>query len=217
VSIRVLVADDQDMVRSGFRLLLAREPDIDVVAEAADGRAAVGEAARNVPDVVLMDIRMPLLDGLEATRQIVATNPAAQILILTTFDEDAYLYEALQAGAAGFMLKDAPAADLIEAIRILARGDALLAPAITRRVIAEFARRRRDPEARAHLDRLTAREREVLGLIARGMSNAEIATALVVSAATIKTHAARIIQKLGVRDRVQAVVTAYESGLMDEL
>jgi DNA-binding NarL/FixJ family response regulator len=217
VSIRVLVADDQDMVRSGFRLLLAREPDIDVVAEAADGRAAVGEAARNVPDVVLMDIRMPLLDGLEATRQIVAANPAAQILILTTFDEDAYLYEALQAGAAGFMLKDAPAADLIEAIRILARGDALLAPAITRRVIAEFARRRRDPEARSHLDRLTAREREVLGLIARGMSNAEIATALVVSAATIKTHAARIIQKLGVRDRVQAVVTAYESGLMDEL
>jgi DNA-binding NarL/FixJ family response regulator len=217
VSIRVLVADDQDMVRSGFRLLLAREPDIDVVAEAADGRAAVGEAARNLPDVVLMDIRMPLLDGLEATRQIVAANPAAQILILTTFDEDAYLYEALQAGAAGFMLKDAPAADLIEAIRILARGDALLAPAITRRVIAEFARRRRDPEARAHLDRLTAREREVLGLIARGMSNAEIAAALVVSAATIKTHAARIIQKLGVRDRVQAVVTAYESGLMDEL
>ncbi|MDX6517014.1 MAG: hypothetical protein QOH73_2680 [Gaiellaceae bacterium] len=217
MSIRVLVADDQDMVRSGFRLLLAREPDIDVVAEAADGRAAVGEAARNAPDVVLMDIRMPLLDGLEATRQIVATNPAAQILILTTFDEDAYLYEALQAGAAGFMLKDAPAADLIEAIRILARGDALLAPAITRRVIAEFARRRRDPEARAHLDRLTAREREVLGLIARGMSNAEIAAALVVSAATIKTHAARIIQKLGVRDRVQAVVTAYESGLMDEL
>ncbi|MDX6503060.1 MAG: hypothetical protein QOE29_185 [Gaiellaceae bacterium] len=217
MSIRVLVADDQDMVRSGFRLLLAREPDIDVVAEAADGRAAVGEAARNLPDVVLMDIRMPLLDGLEATRQIVAANPAAQILILTTFDEDAYLYEALQAGAAGFMLKDAPAADLIEAIRILARGDALLAPAITRRVIAEFARRRRDPEARAHLDRLTAREREVLGLIARGMSNAEIAAALVVSAATIKTHAARIIQKLGVRDRVQAVVTAYESGLMDEL
>jgi DNA-binding NarL/FixJ family response regulator len=212
----VLIADDQDMVRSGFRLLLAREPDIDVVSEAADGQAAVAEAARTTPDVVLMDIRMPLLDGLEATRRIVAANPAAQILILTTFDEDAYLYEALQAGAAGFMLKDAPAAELIEAIRVLARGDALLAPSVTRRVIAEFARRRRDPDASFQLSQLTGREREVLGLIARGMSNAEIARSLVVSPATIKTHAASVIQKLGVRDRVQAVVVAYESGLMDE-
>jgi DNA-binding NarL/FixJ family response regulator len=215
VSIRVLLADDQDMVRSGFKLLLANEPDIEVVAEAADGRAAVAETRRARPDVVLMDIRMPVLDGLAATREIITTTPNAQILILTTFDDDAYLFEALQAGAAGFMLKDAHAAELVDAIRILARGDALLAPAVTRRVIAEFARRRRDAGARARIAELTPREFDVLRLVARGMSNAEVAAELVVSPATVKTHVARITQKLGARDRVQVVVAAHEAGLMD--
>jgi DNA-binding NarL/FixJ family response regulator len=215
MTIRVLLADDQEMVRSGFRLLLAREADLEVVGEAADGLEAVALTARRRPDVVLMDIRMPRLDGLEATRRILAGGPAARILILTTFDDDQYVFEALHAGASGFILKDAPAADMLDAIRVIARGDALLAPSVTRRVIAEFARRERDPRARTRLTKLTERELEVLRLLARGMSNAEIASALVISGATVKTHVARIIQKLGVRDRVQAVVSAYESGLMD--
>jgi DNA-binding NarL/FixJ family response regulator len=216
VSIRVLIVDDQDMVRSGFRLLLARETDIEVVGEAADGADAVAAVGRLAPDVVVMDIRMPRLDGLEATRRIAsAATGAARVLILTTFDEDEYIYEALQAGASGFVLKDAPAAELINAVRVIAAGDALLAPSVTRRVIGEFARRRRDRDAQARLAELTARELEVLGLVARGLSNAEIADALVVSPATVKTHVARLIAKLGVRDRLQAVVVAYESGVMD--
>jgi DNA-binding NarL/FixJ family response regulator len=213
---RVLLADDQDMVRSGFRLLLAREPDIDVVGEAVDGVEAVAAAARLDPDVIVMDIRMPRLDGIEATRRIVAGSAARpRVLVLTTFDDDEFVYEALQAGASGFVLKDSTAADLIDAIRIVARGDALLDPAITRRVIGEFARRRRDAACRRRFGELTARELEVLRLIARGMSNAEIAETLFVSGATVKTHVARVIAKLGVRDRLQAVVAAYESGLMD--
>lgn len=215
MTIRVLLADDQEMVRSGFRLLLARETDLEVVGEAADGLEAVALTARRRPDVVLMDIRMPRLDGLEATRRLIADGPEAKVLILTTFDDDEYIFEALDAGASGFILKDAPAADMLDAIRVIARGDALLAPSVTRRVIAEFARRERDPRARVRLTKLTERELEVLRLLARGMSNAEIASALVISGATVKTHVARIIQKLGIRDRVQAVVSAYESGLMD--
>jgi DNA-binding NarL/FixJ family response regulator len=215
MTIRVLLADDQEMVRSGFRLLLAREADLEVVGEAADGLEALELTARRRPDVVLMDIRMPRLDGLEATRRLLAEGSAAKILILTTFDDDQYIFEALHAGASGFILKDAPAADMLEAIRVVARGDALLAPSVTRRVIAEFARQGRDPRIRARLTELTERELQVLRLLARGMSNAEIAAALVISGATVKTHVACVIRKLCVRNRVQAVVTAYESGLMD--
>jgi DNA-binding NarL/FixJ family response regulator len=215
MSIRVLIVDDQDMVRSGFRLLLAREDDLHVVGEAADGVEAVAAAGRLAPDVVVMDIRMPRLDGLEATRRIVADGAGARVLILTTFEEDEYIYDALQAGASGFVLKDASAAELINAIRVVAGGDALLAPSVTRRVIGEFARRRRDRDAHSRLGELTARELEVLRLVARGLSNAEIADELVVSPATVKTHVARVLAKLGVRDRLQAVVVIYESGLMD--
>jgi DNA-binding NarL/FixJ family response regulator len=215
MSIRVLIVDDQDMVRSGFRLLLAREEDLHVVGEAADGVEAIAAAGRLAPDVVVMDIRMPRLDGLEATRRIVADGAGARILILTTFEEDEYIYDALQAGASGFVLKDASAAELINAIRVVAGGDALLAPSVTRRVIGEFARRRRDRDAQSRLGELTARELEVLRLVARGLSNAEIAGELVVSPATVKTHVARVLAKLGVRDRLQAVVLAYESGVMD--
>jgi DNA-binding NarL/FixJ family response regulator len=215
MSIRVLIVDDQDMVRSGFRLLLAREEDLHVVGEAADGVEAIAAAGRLAPDVVVMDIRMPRLDGLEATRRIVADGAGARVLILTTFEEDEYIYDALQAGASGFVLKDASAAELINAIRVVAGGDALLAPSVTRRVIGEFARRRRDRDAQSRLGELTARELEVLRLVARGLSNAEIAGELVVSPATVKTHVARVLAKLGVRDRLQAVVLAYESGVMD--
>jgi DNA-binding NarL/FixJ family response regulator len=216
VSLRVLIADDQEMVRAGFRLLLAREEDIDVVAEAADGEQVLRAVSRSAPDVVLMDIRMPLLNGLEATRKITSGPAATRVLILTTFDDDEYLFEALDAGASGFLLKDAPAAELLDAIRVVARGEALLAPSVTRRVIAEFARRRRVGGGADRIADLTQRERDVLRLVARGMSNAEIAEALVVSGATVKTHMARVLAKLGVRDRVQAVVVAYESGLMDQ-
>jgi DNA-binding NarL/FixJ family response regulator len=215
MTVRVLVVDDQDMVRSGFRLLLAREEDVEVVGEAADGVAAVATVRRLAPDVVVMDIRMPRLDGIEATRQIVAAGSSARVLVLTTFEEDEYIYEALQAGASGFVLKDAPAAELIAAVRAVAGGDSLLSPRVARRVIDEFARRRRDSSAQARFADLTRREHEVLRLIARGLSNAEIADELVLSPATVKTHVARVIGKLGVRDRVQAVVAAYESGLMD--
>ena len=214
MTIRVLVADDQSMVRAGFRLLLSREEDIEVVAEAANGLEAVEKAARLRPTVVLMDIRMPELDGLEATRRILATDNAARILILTTFDLDEYVYEALRAGASGFVLKDDPAEQLLSAIRIVAGGEALLSPAITKRVISQFSRiPQRAPQK--ELEDLTERELEVLRLIARGLSNAEIGHELYISDTTVKTHITHIFQKLDLRDRVQAVVLAYESGLLD--
>jgi DNA-binding NarL/FixJ family response regulator len=214
MSIRVLVADDQLMVRSGFRMLLSREDDIEVVAEASNGLEAVDKAGRFRPTVVLMDIRMPELDGLEATRRILAADVAARVLILTTFDLDEYVYEALRAGASGFVLKDDPAEQLIAAIRIVAGGDALLSPAITRRVIERFARIPQRTH-RKEFEDLTERELDVLRLIARGLSNAEIGQELYISDTTVKTHITHILQKLDLRDRVQAVVLAYESGLFD--
>ncbi|HEX7277485.1 MAG TPA: response regulator transcription factor [Acidimicrobiales bacterium] len=214
MTIRVLVADDQAMVRAGFRMLLSGEPDIDVVAEAANGLEAVDLAARHRPAVVLMDIRMPHLDGLEATRRIVAAGDGARILILTTFDLDEYVYEALRAGASGFVLKDDPPEQLIAAIRIVAGGDALLSPAITRRVIQQFTRLPR-PAPPAEVDTLTERELEVFRLIARGLSNAEIGGELYIGETTVKTHITHILQKLNLRDRVQAVVLAHERGLFD--
>jgi DNA-binding NarL/FixJ family response regulator len=215
--ITVLIADDQAMVRQGFGALLAAQPDLLVVGDAADGAAAVRETRRLDPDVVLMDVRMPVLDGLQATRQLLAGRPEGRprVLILTTFDLDDYVYEALRAGASGFLLKDAPAADLVHAVRVVAAGDALLAPAVTRRLIAEFAARPdRDRPRPTSLAALTARETEVLRLIARGRSNGEIAGDLVVAEQTVKTHVGRILAKLGLRDRAQAVVLAYESGLV---
>jgi DNA-binding NarL/FixJ family response regulator len=212
VSIRVLVADDQSMVRAGFRMLLAREPDIDVVAEARDGEEAIHQAGRFHPTVVLMDIRMPGLDGLEATRRILAADPDARILILTTFDLEEYVYEALSAGASGFVLKDDPPEQLIAAIRTVAAGDALLSPAVTKRVIRRFARMER-PGAPPGLDELTEREHEVLRLLADGLSNAEIGERLFVSEATVKTHVTHVLRKLGLRDRVQAVVLAHRTGI----
>jgi DNA-binding NarL/FixJ family response regulator len=214
MTIRVLVADDQSMVRAGFRMLLAREPDIEVVAEASNGREAVHQTARLDPTVVLMDIRMPDLDGLEATRRILAANDLARILILTTFDLDEYVYEALSAGASGFVLKDDPPEQLIAAIRTVAAGDALLSPAITKRVIRQFTRIPR-PTPPKELSDLTAREHEVLRLIARGLSNAEIAHELYIGEGTVKTHITHVLQKLNLRDRVQAVVLAYQTGLLD--
>jgi DNA-binding NarL/FixJ family response regulator len=213
---RVLIADDQALVRVGLRKILEAEPDTTVVAEADNGRDAVEAARRFGPEVVLMDIRMPVLDGIEATRRIVAAQPSVHVLILTTFGLDGYVYDALRAGASGFMLKDAPPEEIAAAVRIVARGEALLAPAVTRTVIAEFARRRPGPPAPppAALSELTAREREVLDLLARGLSNPEICERLVISEATTKTHVARILQKLGVRDRVHAVIYAYESGVV---
>jgi DNA-binding NarL/FixJ family response regulator len=214
MSIRVLVADDQSMVRAGFRMLLAGEPDIDVVAEARNGLEAVSLAARFRPTVVLMDIRMPELDGLEATRRILATDSAARILILTTFDLDEYVYEALRAGASGFVLKDDPPEQLLAAIRIVAGGEALLSPAITKRVIKQFTRIPQ-PAPPRQLDELTERELDVFRLIARGLSNAEIGRELYISDTTVKTHITHILQKLDLRDRVQAVVLAYQTGLFD--
>jgi DNA-binding NarL/FixJ family response regulator len=215
--IRVLVADDQTLVRAGFRVLVESAPDLEVVGEAGDGVEAVELARRELPDVVLMDIRMPRMDGLEATRRILALDRAegVRVLVLTTFDLDEYVYEALRAGASGFLLKDTPPADLLAAIRVVAAGDALLAPSVTRRLIAEFARRP-EPSAvtPAALDPLTDREREVLALVARGLSNAEIAELLVVSGATAKTHVSRVLAKLGARDRAQLVMLAYETGLV---
>jgi DNA-binding NarL/FixJ family response regulator len=212
MSIRVLVADDQAMVRSGFRMLLGSEPDIEVVAEASNGVEAVQKAARFEPTVVLMDIRMPDLDGLQATRQIIAADPAARILILTTFDLDEYVYEALRAGASGFVLKDDPPEQLIAAVRTVAAGDALLSPSVTKRVIKQFTRVPR-PSPPKELDELTDREREIFVLIADGLSNAEIGERLYISDTTVKTHITHIFQKLGVRDRVQAVVLAYRTGV----
>jgi DNA-binding NarL/FixJ family response regulator len=211
VKIRVLIADDEDMVRAGFRLVLAREADIDVVGEAADGRQAVAEVERLRPDVVLMDVRMPVMDGIEATRRIAETSLESRIVVLTTFDEDAYIYGALQAGASGFLLKYAPADDLLVAIRVVARGEAMLAPAVTRRLIEQFARRAPNSAAAARIASLSPREREVLQLLARGLTNAEIADALVVAPATVKTHVARLLEKLGARDRVQATALAYQA------
>jgi len=214
MTIRVLVADDQSMVRAGFRMLLAREPDIEVVAEAANGVEAVYQAARFGPTVILMDIRMPELDGLEATRRILAADDAARILILTTFDLDEYIYEALSAGASGFVLKDDPPEQLIAAVRTVAAGDALLSPTVTKRVIEQFTRSPR-PAPPKGVDELTAREREILRLIVAGLSNAEIGSELYISDTTVKTHVTHILQKLDLRDRVQAVVLAYETGLFD--
>jgi DNA-binding NarL/FixJ family response regulator len=212
VTIGVLIADDQALVRAGFRMVLEAEEDIAVVGEAGNGEQAVHGTQRYKPDVVLMDIRMPELDGIAATRRIVAAD-AARVLILTTFDLDEYVYDALGAGASGFLLKDSPPEQLVTAIRVVAGGEALLAPSVTSRLIAQFARGRA-PAPPPGLDELTAREREVLGLVARGLSNAEIAAELVVGDTTVKTHVARLLAKLGLRDRVQAVVLAYESGLV---
>jgi DNA-binding NarL/FixJ family response regulator len=210
--IRVLIADDQSMVRAGFRMLLSGEEDIEVVAEARDGLEAVAKATRFDPSVVLMDIRMPELDGLEATRRIIAANQGARILILTTFGLDEYVYEALRAGASGFVLKDDPPEQLIAAVRTVAGGEALLSPAVTKRVIKQFARLAH-PAPPKELDELTARERDILRLIAGGLSNAEIGEQLYISETTVKTHVTHVLQKLGLRDRVQAVVLAYQTGL----
>ena len=214
MSIRVLVADDQSMVRAGFRLLLSGEDGIEVVAEAENGLEAVDKAARFQPSVVLMDIRMPELDGLEATRRILAADPGARILILSTFELDEYIYEALQAGASGFVLKDDPPEQLIAAIRTVAAGDALLSPAVTRRVIQQFTRIPRAAQP-SGLEQLTGRERDVLRLVAQGLSNAEIGEQLYIGETTVKTHVTHVLQKLQLRDRVQAVVLAYQTGLLE--
>jgi DNA-binding NarL/FixJ family response regulator len=215
VTIRVVVADDQGMVRSGFSILLNAQPDIEVVGEAVNGQEAITRAAELRPDVILMDVRMPVLDGLQATRQIATGDGAPRVLVLTTFDLDDYVYEALRAGASGFLLKDASAGELAAAVRVVAAGDALLAPGVTRRLIAEFARLGAPRSAsRKNLEDLTERETEVLALIARGLSNGEIAAHLVVAEQTIKTHVSRILMKLALRDRAQAVVFAYECGLV---
>ncbi|MGW3423222.1 response regulator [Streptomyces phaeochromogenes] len=215
-SIRVLIADDQQMVRQGFTVLLNTQPDIDVVGQAVDGLDAIAKVAELDPDVVLMDIRMPELGGIEATRRITEKTPQIRVLVLTTFDLDEYVYEALRAGASGFLLKDASADQLAEAVRVVAAGDALLAPGITRRLIAEFSRLDSTPRAplKQRVGELTERETEVLALIAQGLSNAEIAERLFVAEQTVKTHVGRILVKLGLRDRTQAAVFAYECGLV---
>jgi DNA-binding NarL/FixJ family response regulator len=213
--IRVLVVDDQALVRGGFRMILDAQKDIEVVAEAEDGREALAKAREFGPDVVLMDIRMPELDGLEATRRLLAGDGKSRVLILTTFDADEYVYEAMKAGASGFLLKDVRPEQLAEAVRTVAAGDALLSPAITRRLVEQFVRRPPPGAARPpELDELTERELDVLVLVARGLSNSEIASALFLTEATVKTHLTRILAKLGLRDRVQAVVLAYECGLV---
>ena len=214
--IRVVVADDQALVRAGFRVLVDSAPDLEVVGEAADGAEAVELVRRHRPDVVLMDVRMPGTDGLEATRRIAALDgrEAVRVIILTTFDLDEYVYGALRAGASGFLLKDTPPADLLAAVRLVAGGDALLAPSVTRRLIEEFARRPHPAHSPVReLEGVTDREREVLGLVARGLSNAEIAADLFLSPATAKTHVSRLLMKLQARDRAQLVMIAYETGL----
>jgi DNA-binding NarL/FixJ family response regulator len=218
MAISVLLADDQPLLRMGFRMILDAQPDMTVAGEAADGAEAAERTAELAPDVVLMDVRMPGTDGIEATRRIVAAGGPARVLILTTFDLDEYAFSALRAGASGFLLKDAPPDDLLSGIRAVAAGDAVVAPSLTRRLLDAYAHRLPDdrvPESRAaRLDPLTDREREVLLAIARGLSNAEIAARLVVSEATVKTHVGRILTKLDLRDRVQAVILAYETGLV---
>ncbi len=209
--IRVLLADDQALVRGGFRLILDAEPDIEVIAEAADGSQAIGKALESRPGVVLMDIRMPVLDGIQATRQLVPQLPATRVVMLTTFDLDDYVVDAFRAGASGFLLKTAPPAQLVAAVRTVHAGDALLAPVSTRRLIEQFAK---PPSQAPALQGLTAREHDVLRLLARGLTNAEIAQQFVVEPSTIKSHVASVLAKLGLRDRVQAVVFAYESGLI---
>ena len=215
MTVRVVIVDDQGMVRSGFGVLLNAQPDIEVVGEAADGEEGLRRVADLRPDVVLMDVRMPVMDGLEATRRILATAGAPKILMLTTFDLDDYVYAALRAGASGFLLKDASANELADAVRVVAAGDALLAPSVTRRLIAEFSRLG-GPRApsRVRLDELTERETEVLALVARGLSNVEIADRLVVAEQTVKSHFGKILMKLDLRDRPQAIVFAYETGLV---
>ena len=213
--IRVVVADDQEMVRAGFRLLLERVEDIEVVAEAEDGAQAVSEAARLRPDIVLMDIRMPGLDGLAATEQVLAQTPGTRVIVLTTFDVDEYVFSALRIGASGFLLKSSPTERLVRAIRLVAAGDAMLDPAVTMRVIEKFGSQHvPEPVHTPELERLTERELEVLAEVAKGLSNAEVARSLFITEATVKTHMARLLAKLGLRDRVQAVVFAYTHGVV---
>jgi DNA-binding NarL/FixJ family response regulator len=215
MTVRVLIADDQQLVRSGFRMILESEEGLEVVAEAADGREAVAAVRRLKPDVALMDLRMPVMDGIAATAEIAADHEIpTRILVVTTFDTEEHVYAALRAGASGFVLKDAPPEELAAAVRLVASGEALLAPSVTRRVIEEFARVSRQPGARSSLEDLTEREVEVLRLVARGLSNAEIAGELIIGETTVKTHVGNILMKLDVRDRAQAVVAAYESGLV---
>jgi DNA-binding NarL/FixJ family response regulator len=213
VSIRVVVVDDQDLVRAGLAHILEGEPDLEVVAQSGDGRQALDAVRRTGPDVVLMDIRMPVLDGIAATRSLRADHPEVRVVVLTTFDLDEYVYEALRAGATGFVLKDSPADEIVRAVRVAAAGDALVSPAITRRLIAELARHR-PPADRQRLAVLTEREREVLVAMARGLNNIEVGRALFISEGTVRTHVNHLLAKLQVRDRVQAVVLAYETGLV---
>jgi DNA-binding NarL/FixJ family response regulator len=213
--IKVLIVDDQAMIRAGFRMLLADEADIRVVGEAGNGHEAISQTARLTPDVILMDIRMPQLDGLEATRQILARNALPRVLILTTFSNDDYVYQALRAGASGFVLKDDPPEQLLAAVRTVAGGNALLSPAVTRQVIRRFTERERRERPRT-LDQLTSRELEVFRLVTEGLSNAEIGHQLFISEATVKTHVTRLLQKLGLRDRAQAIVVAYQAGIFED-
>jgi DNA-binding NarL/FixJ family response regulator len=212
--IRVLVTDDQALVRGGFRMILDAQPDIEVVGEASDGREAIALARELTPDVVLMDVRMPVLDGIEATRELTRDGDRSRVLMLTTFDLDEHVYDAIRAGASGFLLKDVPPAELAHAVRVVAAGETLLAPTITRRLVEEFVRRPPPGRRSEQLEDLTERELEVLQLVARGLSNGEIAERLVLGETTVKTHVTRILSKLDLRDRVQAVVLAYESGLV---
>ena len=215
MSTRVLIADDQALVRSGFRMIVEARPDLEVVGEAENGEEAARLAAELEPDVILLDIRMPVLDGIEATRRIVASGSPARILVLTTFDLDEYIYAAIRAGASGFLLKDARPADLVDAIRLVAGGNALLGPTVTKRLLEHFANAPDGPvPAAAAIGSLTEREQEILRLLATGLSNAEMAERLVVSEATVKTHVSNVLRKLGVRDRVQAVIAAYEASLV---
>jgi DNA-binding NarL/FixJ family response regulator len=214
VTIRVLIVDDQALVRTGFRMILESEDGIEVVGEAADGREAIDAVTEVKPDVVLMDVRMPNMDGLEATRRILARGGGPRVLMLTTFDMDEYVYESLRAGASGFLLKDAPADQLVAGVRSVAAGQSLLAPSVTRRLIEHYTKGPRQQDPRAAVDGLTARELDVLKLAARGMSNTEIAGALVIAETTVKTHIARVLMKLRLRDRVQIAIYAYESGIV---